>query len=83
MPPTSDKDLASRYPALSVHGTGSTTSVGRTMTFELDQYEVVLAVTEDNRVLGVVEVRLKKDFRNIQQRVGSTGYIDVENFVKE
>lgn len=85
MTPALDKNQLSMYPALSPQGTGALpqTSVGRTIVYELDQYEIVLAVTEDNRVLGVVEVRQKKDFRNIKQRVASTGYIDVEQFVKE
>jgi hypothetical protein len=80
-----DKDLTSRYPALSATGTGSLpkTSIARVMVCELDQYEVVLALSEDDRVLGVMEVRQKKDFRNIQQRVRSTGYIDVEQYIKD
>jgi hypothetical protein len=48
-----------------------------------DEYEIVLAVTEDNQVLGVVEVRQKKDFRNVKQKASSTGYFDVERFVTE
>jgi hypothetical protein len=74
-------DLAHR---LSAQGTGSRPSptVARVMVVELDQYEVAIALTEDDKVAGVLEVRVKKDFRNIQQKVGSTGYIDVEQFVK-
>ncbi|MGB6500864.1 MAG: hypothetical protein WBG19_05645 [Thermoplasmata archaeon] len=64
-------------------GTGSVSSAPKTISVALDQYEVVLAVTEDDRVLGILEVRVKKDFRNIQQKVASTGYIDLEQFVKE
>ena len=69
----------------SAQGTGSapTAAACKTITVGFDQYEVVLAVTEDDRVLGIVEVRVKKDFRNIQQKVASTGYIDLEQFVKE
>jgi SepF-like predicted cell division protein (DUF552 family) len=74
-------DLVNR---LLAQGTGSRSaaSIARVMVVELDQYEVVIALTEDDKVVGVVEVRVKKDFRNIQQRIGSTGYIDVNQFVK-
>ena len=39
-------------------------------------------MTEDDRVIGIVEVRIKKDFRTLQQKLGSTGYIDVEQYLK-
>lgn len=64
-------------------GSPSTSSVAKTKVVELDQYEVVLALTEDDRVLGVIEVRVKKDFRSVKQKIASTGYIDLEQFVKE
>lgn len=60
----------------------SSQQFAKTKAFELDQYEVVLAMTEDDRVIGIVEVRIKKDFRTLQQKLGSTGYIDVEQYLK-
>jgi len=65
-------------------GTGSSPAqrFAKTKVLELDQYEVVLALTEEDRVIGVVEVRVKKDFRSLQQKLGSTGYIDVEEYLK-
>jgi hypothetical protein len=64
-------------------GSGATTTPNRTVMLAFEQYEIVLAVTEDNRVLGVVEVREKKDFRNVKQKASSTGYFDMERFVRE
>jgi hypothetical protein len=64
-------------------GSSATAAPSRTITLGFDQYEIVLAVTEDNRVLGVVEVRQKKDFRNAKQKASSTGYFDMERFVTE
>ncbi len=64
-------------------GSGATTTPNRTIMLSFDQYEIVLSVTEDNRVLGVIEIRQKKDFRNVKQKVASTGYFDMERFVSE
>jgi len=66
-------------------GTGSYSgaSVARTKVLELDQYEVVLAMTEDDRVLYIVEVREKKDFRNVRQKINSTGHFDLERYINE
>jgi hypothetical protein len=76
-----EQDLLNR---LAAQGTGSrpAPAVKRVMVVELDQYEVSIALDENDRVLGVLEVRVKKDFRNINQKLASTGYIDVEQFTK-
>jgi hypothetical protein len=66
-----------------VTGSSETTAPNRTITLGFDQYEIVLAVTEDRRVLGVLEVRQKKDFRNAKQKASSTGYFDMEQFATE
>ena len=65
-----------------VTGAGAT-GQNRLILMQFGQYEIVLAVTEDNRVLGVTEVRLKKDFRNIQQKLASAGAVGMERFVTE
>jgi hypothetical protein len=80
-----DEDFARRYATVTT-GTGSgasTVTPNGTLTLKFDQYEIVLAVTEDNRVLGVIEVRQKKDFRDVKQKIASTGYIDMERFATE
>jgi hypothetical protein len=74
-------NLAGNYAM--VTGSGATAAPNRTITLGFDQYVIVLAVTEDNRVLGVVEVREKKDFRNIKQKIASTGSVGMERFAAE
>ncbi len=44
-----------------------------------DEYEIVLAVTEDNQVLGVVVVRQKSEFRKVKAKTSSTGYFTTWN----
>jgi hypothetical protein len=82
-----DQDVLGRLPALTVRGTGTgplpQNTPTRRIVCHLDQYEVVLAVTEDDRVVGVVEVREKKDFRNGRQKIASTGHFDIEQFINE
>lgn len=75
-------------PSFNVLGNVTCTGAGATEQYRLivmnfDQYEIVLAVTEDNRVLGVTEVRQKKDFRNIQQKLASAGGAGIERFITE
>jgi hypothetical protein len=65
-----------------VTGAGAT-GQNRFIVMQFDQYEIVLAVTEDNRVLAVTEVRQKKDFRNVQQKIASAGAVGMERFVTE
>jgi hypothetical protein len=81
-----DKDLLSRFPALTGNVTASSapkTTASRLIVCQLDQYEVVLAVTEDDRVLYVAEVREKKDFRSVRQKIASTEHFDVERYINE
>lgn len=76
-----DQNLAKSYATISTGtGSGATTTPNRTVTLGFDQYEIVLAVTEDNRVIAVVEVRQTKDFRDVRQKIASTGYGDMERF---
>lgn len=82
-----DQDLLSKLPGLTIRGTGAGLASQNTATHlivcQFNQYEVVLAVTDDNRVVGVAEVREKKDFRSVQQKIASAGHFDVERYVNE
>jgi uncharacterized protein (DUF1330 family) len=76
-----DSSLAGNYAIAT--GSGATAVPTRTIVLGFDEYEVVLAVTEDNRVRAVVEVRQKKDFRNAKQKIVSSGYVGMERFAAE
>jgi hypothetical protein len=84
MPYIFDENLATHFATVST-GTGSSATVtpNRRIMMSFDQYEIVIEVTEDNRVLGVVEVRQKKDFRNVKQKLASSGSVGMERFVTE
>jgi hypothetical protein len=72
---------------MTVRGTGTgpqqQSPATRLLVCHFDPYEVVLAVTDDNRLVGVVEVREKKDFRSVQQKIASAGHFDVERYINE
>jgi hypothetical protein len=77
-----DPTFNTSNPTISATGAGATEQY-RKIVMAFDQYEIVLAVTEDNRVLGVLEVRQNKDFRNVRQKLASSGYVGMERFVTE
>ena len=45
--------------------------------------EVVVCLTQDNRFAGIRELRIKKDFLTPEQRVSTSGYLDVEEFYRD
>jgi len=48
-----------------------------------ENFEIVVRLSEDNRFLGVAELRIKKDFLSPEQRVANTGVFDVDEFYRE
>lgn len=48
-----------------------------------DNLEIVVCIDDIGRFVGVHEVRVKKDFLSPEQRVSSSGNLDVEEFYAE
>lgn len=48
-----------------------------------ENFEIVVRLSEDNRFLGIAELRIKKDFLSHEQRVANTGVFDVDEFYRE
>ncbi len=48
-----------------------------------ENFEIVVCLSEDNRFLGIAELRIKKDFLSHEQRVANTGVFDVDEFYRE
>jgi len=46
-------------------------------------FEVIVCLTEDNRFLGITELRIKKDFLSPDQKVANSGVFDVDEFYQE
>ena len=58
-------------------------AIGRKITVGSDSYEVDVLVDDADRFLGILEIRAKKDFRSIRQKIASTGYLDVDEFYQD
>jgi hypothetical protein len=51
--------------------------------YPFGKYEVKVVVDEYGKFLGINEIKINKDFRSIQQKISSAGYVDVEDLYKE
>lgn len=80
-----DQDASNRLASLTTGGTGSLQQnpATRLIVCPFEQYEVVFAVTDDNQVVGVVEVHERKDFRSVQQKIASAGHFNIEQYINE
>lgn len=68
----STASVTSTYPATS-----------RQVVVPFGSYDVVIRVTEDGRLLGIDEIRVRKDFLSHEQRIASSGCFDVDEFYRE
>ena len=51
--------------------------------YPLGKYEITVELTSTNQFVGVVEVKVNKDFRSYSQRITSTKVHDVEEYYKD
>ena len=61
-------------------GDDSSRRKSRTVVVPYLNYEIVVRLTEDDRFIGVEELRIKKDFLSQAQRIANTGVFDVDEF---
>lgn len=51
--------------------------------YPFGKYEITVELTSTNEFLGIVEVKVNKDFRSYSQRITSTKVHDVEEYYKD
>ena len=54
--------------------------------YPFDRYKIKIALTPDNKFLGILEINLNKDFLSLKQKMiskGPKGYHDVDDFYKD
>ena len=55
----------------------------RIITYPFDKYEIKIKLTSSNEFIGIVEVKINKEFLLHKQKIVSKGYIDVDEFYRE
>lgn len=55
-------------------------SPSRTIVYPFGRYQIKVALGPNNEFRGIVEIRVARDFLSVEQRIASTGNIDVEEF---
>jgi len=63
--------------------TGSIGEDYRVISYPYDRYEVKVRVGPRNEFIGIVEVKLNKDFLSHKQRMGIQNYVDTDEFYRE
>jgi hypothetical protein len=71
------------HDTFSGQNTGDNGPSSTTDTVRFDRYEIVLELGPHREFLRIVEVRVSKDFRSVQQKVDSVDYHDVSDLYKE
>jgi len=51
--------------------------------YKFGKYEITVAVTLDNKFIGITEVKASKDFRSYAQKLASTKVFDVGEYYKD
>lgn len=53
------------------------------VTRQIGDFEISIIVDDRGQFVDVADIRLKRDFLTVPQRIAGTGYIDVEEFYRE
>ena len=51
--------------------------------YPFGKYEITVELTSDNKFIGIVEVKINKDFLSYSQKIASTKVHDVEDYYKD
>lgn len=51
--------------------------------YPFGKYEITVELSSTNQFVGIVEVKVNKDFRSYSQRIASTKVHDVEEYYKD
>lgn len=74
-----------KYDSLTAQSTGHTSEREdyKTLTTTFDRYDIIIKVSPRNEFIGVLEVKINKDFLSQKQRMGLQSYIDVDKYYRE
>ena len=55
----------------------------KTIIYPFDKYQIEVKVTPSNEFIGIIEVKINKDFLSYKQKMALKGYHDVDEFYRE
>jgi hypothetical protein len=55
----------------------------KTIVYPFDKYEITVKLSQNNEFLGIVEIKVNKDFLSFKEKTTPKGYHDVDEFYKE
>ena len=73
------------YDSFVSQATGSTGESGeyKIISYTFDIYEIKVKLSPTNEFLGIVEVKVNRDFLSYKQRLSRQSYIDVSKYYRE
>jgi hypothetical protein len=51
--------------------------------YPFDKYQIKIKLTHSNEFIGIVEVKVNKEFLSHKQKITSQGFLNVEEFYRE
>lgn len=80
-----NKSEETQYYKLTQDATGSIEypTLFKFIQYPLDKYIIKVELTEDNKFVGISEVRVNKDFLDYKQKITTKGFHDVEEYYRE
>ena len=55
----------------------------RTIVYPFGKYEITIKLSPNNEFMGILEVKVNKDFLSYKHKMVSKGFHDVDEFYKE
>jgi predicted component of type VI protein secretion system len=73
------------YDNLKNQGTGSHEALDeyKIVLYPFDKYQIKIKLTRSNEFIGIVEVKVNKDFLSYKQKTTLRGFHDVDEFYRE
>ena len=73
------------YDKLKNRGTGSHDEPDdyKIIPYTFDKYQIKIKLTPSNEFIGIIEVKINKEFLSYKQKITPKGYHDVDEFYRE
>ena len=79
------KDKDYDYNNIKNQGTGSHENLDdyKIILYPFDKYQIKIKLSPSNEFIGIVEVKINKEFLSHKQKITSQGFLDVEKYYQE